>query len=715
MNTKPYSFMDIFGYRDENDEKIKLDKIVIPNIQRDYAQGRSEEKRVRDRFLDSLHKAITQDAIKLDFIYGDIDDDGVMTPLDGQQRLTTLFLLHWYAAKRANIGRDECDFLRKFSYETRYSARDFCKFLVGQFEPSFCVKLSEEICDQVWFPRSWAQDPTIKAMLIMLDAIDEKFAGVKNIWQRLKDRAITFYFLPIKDMGLTDELYIKMNSRGKPLTRFEHFKAEFEREVRKIDKSLRDEIMPKIDREWTDLLWDYRGEDNIIDDEFLRYFAFVCDIICYKEGKSPIGKEHDEFELLKEYFNHQKEKSKENIEFLMSCFDCWCKNENKPSKVFGQFVSNKHERGRIVLSGDGNLFNECLRDYDIMINRRNRKFTLNKTVLLYAFVIFVQNRDEITDTDFARRIRVINNLVLNSEDEIRTGGSGNRMPRILCQVEEIVLNGRIDTKLGANFNENQLGEETAKLGWTKNNSEWAEDLFELEDHELLYGQISIVGMDNPELFERFKLLFDCNPDLIDCAMLSVGNYARRDTNGWRYQLGTSNGKIKDAWQKLLHKSSASGFEETGSVLRNLLSGTDKITDEYLKSVISSFIEKCEDEKLFDWRYYYIKYDVFRPGRYGRYCWNNEVLPYEMSVLWTPLYWSVNTYQPFLKAVDEEHLSTQSNGQWIELDGEFIMCKNSAYVFYDENDVEIRRIDIMQENGIDKEDRILKMKNYLKNI
>ena len=44
-------------------------------------------------------------------------------------------------------------------------------------------------------------------------------------------------------MGLTDELYIKMNSRGKPLTQFEHFKAELERKIRRIDENLANRIM----------------------------------------------------------------------------------------------------------------------------------------------------------------------------------------------------------------------------------------------------------------------------------------------------------------------------------------------------------------------------------------------------------------------------------------------------------------------------------------
>ena len=117
-------------------------------------------------------------------------------------------------------------------------------------------------------------------MLTMLDSIDEKFAVVPDLWERLCGNAISFYFLPIKDMGLTDELYIKMNSRGKPLTLFEHFKAELEHKIKAVDPDVAKRLMHKIDLTWTDMLWYYRGDDNVIDDEFLRYFRFICDILC---------------------------------------------------------------------------------------------------------------------------------------------------------------------------------------------------------------------------------------------------------------------------------------------------------------------------------------------------------------------------------------------------------------------------------------------------
>ena len=203
METTPHSFIDIFDtVFVDGEENVQLKKIEIPIIQRDYAQGRLDPdvSRVRKRFLGALYDAIVNNPIILDFVYGDIDDKGIMTPLDGQQRLTTLFLLHWYAAKKENIAWDEYSFLENFSYETRYSARDFCSELV-KFTPLFDGSISKEIINQVWFPLDWKKDPTINSMLVMLDSINEQFREVPNIWGQLKNNAITFYFLPIKDMG----------------------------------------------------------------------------------------------------------------------------------------------------------------------------------------------------------------------------------------------------------------------------------------------------------------------------------------------------------------------------------------------------------------------------------------------------------------------------------------------------------------------------------
>ena len=51
----------------------------------------------------------------------------------------------------------------------------------------------------------------INAMLNMLDDMHSMFKCTDGLWPLLEQGYISFYFLSIKDMGLTDELYIKMN------------------------------------------------------------------------------------------------------------------------------------------------------------------------------------------------------------------------------------------------------------------------------------------------------------------------------------------------------------------------------------------------------------------------------------------------------------------------------------------------------------------------
>ncbi len=689
MATALHTFKDIFDTDFEIDDGvIQLKKIIIPIIQRDYAQGRedAEATRVREMFLESLYQAITTDKpITLDFVYGDIDNNGIMTPLDGQQRLTTLFLLHWYAAKKESIDESEYVFLRDFSYETRYSARDFCNYLMV-YTPSFASKISEEIIDQSWFPLEWKKDPTIKAMLVMLDAINEKFIDVDGIWERLSNNAISFYFLPIRDMGLTDELYIKMNSRGKPLTQFEHFKAEFERELRKISNEIAKDIMKKIDIDWTDMLWQYRGDDNVIDDEFLRYFRFICDIICYKNEGSTQGKKTDEFQLLKEYFSKDCENAKENILLLEKFFDCWVKvNEEMPPKEFlAKYISLEHEPGKITFENKVDIFEDCLRSYADVYGKGNRSFPLNRIVLLYAIVVYLVNCDKISEEQFVRRIRIVHNLVRNSEDEISDSenrSAGNRMPAILRQVDSIIIDGEIDEEESPNFNSFQLEEEKTKIEWVENNRDLEELLYETEDHKLLRGQISIIGLDYSLNFGKFSDLFNnCNWDLIDCALMAIGDYKQADRREWRYQVGSK--KIDRAWILLFHKSANKGFEATRIVLRKLFEKMNEISDDELKRITDSFIYECESNSVYPWRYYYIKYPEFRPGRYGKCSWRDlENGYYFMHTLWTETKWSENSYNPFLQAAAPQYIDRDQLGLFLHWKRFWISCENDGFRFY----------------------------------
>lgn len=264
---------------------IQENIIEIPIIQRDYAQGRIGKEYLRSSFLKELKEALDnkEKSLKLDFVYGS-QENNHLQPLDGQQRLTTLWLLHWYIALRAGKLEEASEILNKFSYETRISSREFCKNLckADNFEKFVEGSVVDFITQQTWFYSFWKQDPTIQAMLrmlagedeVLIDNIEKLFEkGTKEdfdcYWRLLTEETpIAFYYQPLENFGLSDDLYIKMNARGKQLTPFENFKADL---IGYIEQQAKDEKNDKKE-EWKRLLDVYKGIPILLDTEWLDIF-----------------------------------------------------------------------------------------------------------------------------------------------------------------------------------------------------------------------------------------------------------------------------------------------------------------------------------------------------------------------------------------------------------------------------------------------------------
>lgn len=712
MATQQYTFENLFK---------EINKIEIPIIQRDYAQGRKDEKveRVRERFLNTIFDALkNKKTLTLDFVYGE-KENGNFIPLDGQQRLTTLFLLHWYIAKKEKINNNESDFLKGFSYFTRPSSRDFCQRLVD-FIPSFSKIISKEIQDQSWFQYQWNNDPTIEGMLVMIDAIDRKYDNSSDLWKQLEN--ITFYFLEISEMGLTDELYIKMNSRGKPLTEFEHFKAEFEGLIKEVDEDLSEEFNHKFDLDWTDMLFPYRGENKIIDDEFMRYFFFASDILCFQQGKDL---QKDEFKLARLLYGKDNSKAKENLEFLKSAFDCWCEFRDIDEFFNTIFTNNEYEAGKVKIYQENlNIFKQCCDDYGDD-NGRNRKFPLNMMLLLYAVVVYLQNKQQIQENDFKRRIRIVRNLIWNSRDEIRADGQRNNMPQLLAETKEIILQGTIPTSTG--YNKRQKEEEQDKIDWLQTNLDKQDALFHLEDHSLLYGCIAVVGLENIANFDKFRELFNnCDWDLISRALLAKGDYSQ--VVGWRWQLGTKN---DSTWKGLFHPSKQRvGFEnKTKIVLNDLLVSLTTIGINELQDVIDSYLNNPKTIK--DWRYYFVKYaepiltNWDLPSTYGFYYTYNKgnyhILRMNTEKSLGGRNWNVFILTLYYQLDEKYRLDDFAyQGNKLQLSNDlWLDCLNNKFVFYkwsiDHWNV-YSKISIPQdENGIDNVDRVEFMKKQIENI
>lgn len=637
------SFISAFSTDAVNAELVQ--RIEIPLIQRDYAQGRRGTKadEIRETFLEVLHNAVAgpnPKHVSLDFIYGEVDQ-GTLQPLDGQQRLTTLFLLHWYIAARAGVLDGDAPWTR-FSYATRQSARRFCERLVASVPPADVEELSGWIIDQSWYLFVWRHDPTIQAMLVMLDAIHEQFAEVDAAvaWQRLADTevpAVSFHLLPVPDMGSAEDLYIKMNSRGKPLTDFENFKAHLEKIIESSPRA--PDFARKVDVDWVDVFWQFRGDDNLVDDEFLRYFEFVTEVCEWNDPAFPPPSGLPLVKRAERIYGDANPSSAEHLDFLFSAFDAWV-GRDIPA-VFNRLFERNSElndgvrRVPLFFRGTGvNLFESCCSSYGLR-SGGTRQFTFGQTLILLAVLLHITNNTE----EFPRRIRILRNLIEGSTVEMRA----ERMPRLVADTKGLILSGDLP-KRGSGFSLPQIDDELAKQQFRAANTETEETLDNLEDHPLLRGSLNAFELNAGRLEQRaeaFRKVIRSDELWSDAAsaLLTIGEYQRargRDPRNTRsFQFVTPDKAYREVWRTLLTGAIREGLAPTSRVLGEFL---DKVSGSHphlavaLGEMQNEWLAQRGESKEFDWRYYMVKYPDMRPGGSGIYFAEGGELGYSLCNL-----------------------------------------------------------------------------------
>ena len=455
-------------------------KIEIPIIQRNYVQG--NDKTIRCHFVDYLVKALTQQSpVELDFVYGAERQDTQLTdncapnncapqvgkvliPLDGQQRLTTLWLLHGYLLALEQVSNNpeqlspkereaQCQLLARFVYETRQSAKDFCGYWLQEVTQRACPELvetpSKYLRNCAWFDPEWEKEGTVTAMLGMLDEVASKRAELQAVPYGRLSKCIRFYYLPIEKFGLSNELYIRMNARGEQLTSFEHFKSSFYKVIQ-YHQSL-SAIKEKMEYDWVDALWQYRPKDtHVTDHPFMKCLSFVTEVLHIKGYDK--GTE-DNIEIVY--------KVPDAVTYLKQTLDCV---ENLKGIQYDHLLKDKNAK----------TFQEILA----------RMLTIGtdddvKRILLYTAIAYVQHHNTING--IVPLLRVVRNLSTNTVEQKID------LTKIYLSLDELVkvpniydylahLQGRI---LG--FSDTQLEEEKAKAQLRLARPEVNDLLDEIED------------------------------------------------------------------------------------------------------------------------------------------------------------------------------------------------------------------------------------------
>ena len=597
---------------------IKENEIEIPIIQRDYAQGRLGKEYLRKSFLADIKNALdngNKSKMKLDFVYGSVENDK-MSPLDGQQRLTTLWLLHWYIAfMSGNLNEDVCKTLAKFKYETRISSREFCENLCKpenftDYEKYKSTKgdrkVVEYITSRTWFYSAWKQDPTIQSMLRMLggteindkksgedivDGLEEVFKNTDfaEYWNRLTsdDAPIVFYQLPLENFGLSDDLYIKMNARGKQLTSFENFKADLVGYIRRVKQknneteedekkegtwsyllSAENGIPIKMDTTWTDIFWKKKSDDNRIDEIYFAFLNrfFLCELICQKEkddylyAAKKLEEENSTFKYL-----YGKESNDANIEYVG-----WEKYGDIPlpyfndlDKVLDNLIDNIQE-----------FFPEWAKknsqfQFIPKYKEDNAITTLTQSerVVFHAISKYLQVR-EFDETSFRQWMRVVWNIVENAG--IETVASMIGAMRLIDELSEHAHNiypflACYHKDIKSTAAQDQVQEEIAKAKMIVENPSWENKLKNAEKNPYLLGKIWVLfPNDNVTTLETFEARYNLLRSLIDN---NEDKYHLLKVLLSRYQYDKPHTKLElkrssKNWKKLITKDLSQCFIDT---------------------------------------------------------------------------------------------------------------------------------------------------------
>lgn len=224
-------------------------KIIIPDLQRDYCWGDNvwNEKGKKDKelvsgFVDnllSIYSKKPNDELTLGLIYGYENPRFHIQLCDGQQRITTLFLLLGIINRKTGNNNFQKYLVSDFELITddkepflQYAIRESTLYFLSDLVCDFFLKkeiLIDDIIKQNWYFEEYDLDASIKSMLEAIRTIDNKLNEQGSLFDFIAfgNFIINKLQLLYYDMGNRtrgEKTFVIINTTGEPLTATENLK-----------------------------------------------------------------------------------------------------------------------------------------------------------------------------------------------------------------------------------------------------------------------------------------------------------------------------------------------------------------------------------------------------------------------------------------------------------------------------------------------------------
>ncbi len=261
---KTYPLKDIFSGQNN--------KVIIPDLQRDYCWGDTSINLV-GQFMESLLEMDKSDSITMGLLYGYYNQYTLehLQLCDGQQRLTTLFLLLGVLNKKMGDNSLRQHLISEFELELddqepylQYAIRESSMVFLSDLTVHYFLKNEEysveDIKHQPWFFSDYHLDPTIISALRALSTITEKLEGLdKTDLKELADFILTkleFLFLDMGTRENGEETFVIINTTGEPLSPIQNLKPLV------IEQNI--DNNPNVASQWEEMetwFWQHRRRD----------------------------------------------------------------------------------------------------------------------------------------------------------------------------------------------------------------------------------------------------------------------------------------------------------------------------------------------------------------------------------------------------------------------------------------------------------------------
>lgn len=310
-------------------------RIIIPDLQRDYCWGNAEHTEERkelvsgfvgvmiDEFND-YQKNKGLEPVSRGLVYGFEVPENHIQLCDGQQRITTLYLLIGMLNRKIGDNslrhylitvQDEEPYLQ---YAIRESSLYFLSDLVHHFfikapgDEDYVMETAR-IRDSAWFFNEYGEDPSILSMLNALKIIDDLLKDYEKPWVRTFSdflmNKVSFMYYDLDNRKNGEETFVVINTTGEPLSSVQNLKPMV------MDATINSTYV-NLSGEWEEIetwFWKRRIESNGNDTadagftEFLRWVTMLKSSddslkTILQKGKYAFPQEIIRFEEIKEYW-----------------------------------------------------------------------------------------------------------------------------------------------------------------------------------------------------------------------------------------------------------------------------------------------------------------------------------------------------------------------------------------------------------------------------